>query len=62
MKTNTLFYNCLSAYISFQLISLFSVYWLLFGTFLFLVCSSIQIIIPTFATEITSKGIEYATS
>lgn len=62
MKINTLFYRCLSVYISFQLLSLFSVDWLLFGTFLFLVCSSIRIIIPTFATEITNNGIEYATS
>ena len=57
-----LFYRYLSVYISFQLISLFSVDWFLFGIFLFLICSSIRIIIPTFATEITSKGIEYATS
>lgn len=62
MKINTLFYKCLSVHISFQLLSLFSVDWFLFGTFLFLVCSSIRIIIPTFATEITNKGIEYATS
>lgn len=62
MKINTLFYRYLSVNISFQLLSLFSVGWFLFGTFLFLVCSSIRIIIPTFATEITSKGIEYATS
>ena len=62
VKINTLFYRCLSVYISFQLLSLFSVDWLLFGTFLFLVCSSIRIIIPTFATEITNNGIEYATS
>ena len=61
-KINTLFYRYLMAYISFQLLSLFSVDWFLFGTFLFLVCSSIRIIIPTFATEITNKGIEYATS
>ena len=62
MKINTLFYRCLIVYISFRLFSLFSVDWFLFGTFLFLVCSLIRIIIPTFATEITNKGIEYATS
>ena len=62
VKINSLFYRCLSICISFQLLSLFSVDWFLFGTFLFLVCSSIRIIIPTFATEITNKGIEYATS
>lgn len=49
-----LFYKCLSVYISFQLLSLFSVDWFLFGTYLFLICSSIRIIIPTFATEITN--------
>ena len=62
MKINALFYKYLSVHVSFQLLSLFSVDWFLFGTFLFLVCSSIRIIIPTFATEITNKGIEYATS
>lgn len=62
MKINTLFYRYLNTYISFQLLSLFSVDWFLFGTFLFLVCSSIRIIIPTFATEITNKGVVYATS
>jgi len=48
--------------ISFQLLSLFSVVWLLFGTFLFLICSLFWIIISTFAFEITKKGIAYATS
>jgi len=48
--------------ISFQLLSLFSVDWFLFGTFLFLICSLFRIIISTFATEITKKGIAYATS
>lgn len=62
MKINTLFYRYLGVQISFQLFLLFSVDWFLFGTFLFLICSSIRIIIPTFATEITSKGIKYATS
>jgi hypothetical protein len=62
MKINALFYRCLSVNISFQLLSLFSVNWFLFGAFLFLICSSIRIIIPTFATEITNKGVAYATS
>jgi len=44
------------------LLSLFSVDWFLFGTFLFLICSLFQIIISTFSTEITKKGIAYATS
>lgn len=39
----------------FQLLSLFSVDWFLFGTFLFLICSLFRIIILTFATEITKK-------
>jgi len=49
-------------YISFQLLSLFSVDWFLFGTFLFLICSLISAFICSFATEITKKGIAYATS
>lgn len=35
---------------SFQLFSLFAVFWFLFGTFLFLVCFSFRIIIRNFAT------------
>lgn len=62
VKINALYYSYLSAHISFQLFSWFSVNWFLFGTFLFLVCSLIRIIIPTFAAEIMNKGIEYATS
>lgn len=46
VKINTLFYRYLSVYISSQLLSSFSVDWFLFGTFLFLICSSIRIIIP----------------
>lgn len=55
MKINVLFYSNLQVCISFQLLSLFSVVWLLFGTFLFLICSLFWIIISTFATEITKK-------
>lgn len=63
MGIKQLYIRCLYLNLCFQLLSLFSVIWLLFGTFLFLVCFSMWIIISTFVAETTSKKRRnYATS
>lgn len=46
----------------FHLFLSLAVIWFLFGVFLFLVCVSIPIIIPTYAAGRTSKTKAYATS
>ena len=46
----------------FHLFLSLAVVWFLFGVFLFLICVSIPIIIPTFAAGIMSKTKAYATS
>lgn len=63
MRIKQLYIRYLYLNLYFQLLSLFSVIWLLFGTFLFLVCFSIWIIIHIFVAEtISKKRRNYATS
>lgn len=50
VKIKRLYISMLYGIWSFQLFSLFAVFWFLFGTFLFLVCFSFRIIIRNFAT------------